>query len=514
MEVRNLMLYLTNNCNLNCPYCFVNKDKRDMDFEVAKNSVDFLIDQAKKSKNLSLNFFGGEPLLKFNLIKKIVKYSKEQVKKSDKKITFGITTNGTLFTKKIVDYFWENDIGVLFSWDGDKKQIIRIKGEKAYNRMEKSFKLLTNKGYKLHARVTVPPYDLRLVDFAKSIFGMGFNGLSFLPISGTDEWEKKDTERAMMELADYYIKQARKNNILELSYFTKGLLMNLGLREPSGGPCGAGKNLMGITVDGKILPCQHPESWEENYTLGNVFDKKIDEETRKIFSEIKKGDFIGCDGCIARSNCIGICPSVNYNMHGNMLKPWKGGCIWVVARYKAIKHIFHELYVKEKNLAFIKWVLKSRSPWGIDKKETVLDLDKLEHYKNLEDLELISFKLREEDLNHKTGQKIIEFLERLKKSNDNFKINKPLPSCLFSNYSEMVRKFKIADQKGIKNSNFIPKEVKRDSCDTDGKSKVKNRKLREIYHHYIQGLEIPEKCKTCIHRIRGNCNYFYFGLEN
>ena len=106
-----------------------------MSLETAKASVDFLISKSGKNKNLALYFFGGEPLLRFDLIKELVNYSNVQNEIHNKKFEFNATTNGSLFTEEILDFFFEKDIVILFSWDGDQERIERVKGKVAYKKM-------------------------------------------------------------------------------------------------------------------------------------------------------------------------------------------------------------------------------------------------------------------------------------------------------------------------------------------------------------------------------------------
>ena len=513
MELTNLMIYVTNNCNLRCFYCFVNKDERRMDFKTAKASVDFLIRQEKKTEKLSINFFGGEPLLEFDLIKKVVEYSKQQGEKYNRNFKFNVTTNATLFTKEIVDYFWENDFGVLFSFDGDKKQIVKVKGVKAYNQMLNSVKLLKKRDFRLYARVTVRPDDLRMVDAVKHIFKVGFDAASLCQMSGTDAWNKEETENAFMELADYYIQQANKDNILALNFINKDLMASMGVQKPSERPCGAGRGLIAVTVDGKILPCQHPETWEQNHVLGNVFEKKLDEEIRRPFLEYTRDDFIGCDNCIARSHCIGACLSINYDESKNMLKPWNGGCIWTRARYKASKYIFEELYVKQKNLFLIRMALKSVISDGRSRIESVFDASKIEDYDYNKKFKSISFKIAEQDLNLKTGDKIVQFLNKARESNNELKITRPLPPCLFgSKSSEIFKKFDIPMQKGKTLEKLKTPDSMIESCDVGKDFTPQIKKRRELYKYYIKNVKIPEKCESCIYRIRKQCDYAYFGF--
>jgi uncharacterized protein len=169
--VKTLNLYLTKKCNLNCNYCFVDKNNEELDFETAKAVLNFMVHEWN-NEELKVSFFGGEPLLMFNLIKQIVNFSNSEY---NKKIRFGLNTNGTLFNEEIANFFWDNDIQILFSWDGTKERIEQVKGKQGYKKMLSSVNLLKKKGFNLFARATISPADIDLVQHVNHIREVGFS---------------------------------------------------------------------------------------------------------------------------------------------------------------------------------------------------------------------------------------------------------------------------------------------------------------------------------------------------
>jgi len=319
-----------------------------MSFETGKAAIDFLLKQNKKAKWLGVTFFGGEPLLEFKLIKKLVRYIKNHERLFHKKIKIGVVTNGTLFTPEIINFFKRNKIGVLFSFDGDKKRMIKVKGEKAYKRCLWAIEELVKNGFKVTARVTVGPDDLRLVDFTRHIFNLGFSDVIFMEVA-EKKWGQTRTDKTFMELADYFITQARKGKILEIHDLIEFLAIQHKVIKPKSLPCGPGRDVVAVTVEGKILPCHYLEAWKKDFVLGNVFEGKIDKEKRTPFLNFTREDFIGCKNCLARPYCPGCCLASSYRYVGNMFQPLKGHCIWVKAQVKATEHIYDTLIKKEKN---------------------------------------------------------------------------------------------------------------------------------------------------------------------
>jgi uncharacterized protein len=355
--IKGITIYLTNRCNLECSFCFVSKNEERMPESTAKSCVDFLIGNSGDNKELEIIFFGGEPLLEFGLIKKIVDYSKARCRMLDKKIIFGIITNGTLFNEDIAGYFRENKIRVTFSWDGDRERIVKIKSSVAYGDMLDSIGLLKKNGVETAARMTISPDDMRLVEYVRAASDAGFESISLFPVE-RGLFDKEETEEAMLKLADLFIEELDQEKILRIFPMEMALLIILGIKIRPERLCGIGKDQVGITVDGQVIPCHHPETWLRSYSAGNVSGKKTNLDKFKVFREFDNSKLKGCEKCEVKEYCWGSCLSTNLKANGDMLVPWEGGCVWNRATIRAAKHIIDELYTKKKNERFIRWVMK------------------------------------------------------------------------------------------------------------------------------------------------------------
>jgi uncharacterized protein len=467
-----------------------------MSLETAKAAVDFLISKSGENKKLELFFFGGEPLIRFDLIKDIVKYSNKQGKAYNKKFFFSVTTNGSLFTDEVLDFFFANNILIYISWDGDKDSISKVKGKAAYDKMLWSVTNLKKRGYHSGARIVVNPEDIRITDFIHHIKKVGFDNMIFSNVYGAGKWTQEKADKVYIEIADFFIEEIKQGRIFKEFSIIRDLLVRLGISTVFKAPCKFGQEKFAITIDGNVLPCHHPEIWEKNYCLGNVFEGKINEELRKILT-FKREELIGCQDCFAKPLCFGTCPAHNYQFNQDLYIPYAYDCFWIKARYKAVYRIYNELYVKDKNLVLLRWAIKEKlwmnsAHWC--RELTVDELDSIPKEK----LRQIALRLKESELKKETGDKILSFLSDVKIDKDNLTINEPLPPCIFgSKWNEIQKRFNIPKPKFD-----FPKE------DT-----AENKKLRKIYNYYTKNAKIPEKCKTCMNRLRNRCDYCYFGLD-
>lgn len=492
-EIENITVCLTNDCNLNCPYCFVNRNTKKMDFKTAKATMDFLFGQAKKAERLGVAFFGGEPTMEFDLIKKIIKYSKKLAKKEKKDIKFSVTTNGTLFTKEMVDFFWENKIAILFSFDGTKDQIINIKGEKAYNQMLNSINLLKQKGYSnFEARVTIGPEDMRINERIKHIQEVGFDRIAATYMSGVDEkWDQEKTNKEYLRFAKFFVQQVKQRHFIKESVFLKYIAVKMGFRPVSAGPCGAGRGAAGITTDGKILPCQHPESWLPDYELGNVFEKKLNKK-RDVFLNYTKEDFKCDEDCIAKPRCIGSCFELNLSANEDIFKPTRSNCIWRIAMFHTVEYVYDRLIEKELNLFFIREMLKHIITWRRKQYELILTPESLKS--QIKDWHYI-FRFKETDLNRNTGKLIGKWLSKAKSMK--LFIRLPIPPCIINK--------KTAEKYNIK-TNLIFERI----------AKEKNKEIQKNLKKYITILKnkmhLKSACNSCVYRLRDQCDYCYFGF--
>ena len=312
-----MLLSLTNRCNLSCEYCFVKQNPQDMTLEIAEKAISILLDNCKlKNEKPRINFFGGEPLLKFNeLIVPIVE-------KYHDIISFGITTNGILLDEDIVDFFTKYNIKVLLSFDG----IPIVQNKQRSNSFDKvinniPYLLLRQPDTIMRATVTQHsiPYLYETVLMAEEL---GFKKISFCP-NAYEDWDK-EIENVLYEqwkkIGHHIYKSLMQNKPVILvdpilKFYNN---TNLALKEELFfnnriDRCGLGTNTCAITPNGEIVPCQEKTSCP-TIILGDV-NTGIQADIHKAFliDYFNKINSISCDkGCEhkAKLNCLAdICPS-------------------------------------------------------------------------------------------------------------------------------------------------------------------------------------------------------------
>lgn len=330
-----LMLSLTNQCNLSCPYCFVDQNNKTMAYSTAEQAIEWLkgnyIHRGYDLNNhkMSINFFGGEPLLYFDsLIKPLVEKYKDIV-------SFGITTNGILLDEDIVDFFYENNIQPLLSFDGVEQVQNSQRPGKNINSFEK---VLRNIPYLLirfpdtvmRATLTKDsiPYMFQSVIMAEEL---GFRSITFCP-NAFEDWDEDIFKQLhyQYEKISLYIYKKLLNNEFPIqvdpiisafqtieSTIENGAVFNNAIMR-----CGLGTNTCAITPEGLIVPCQEKTSKPE-YNIGNIWDG-IDKEKHKAFlnNYFNSVNNLTCpNNCSERekSFCLSnLCPSrledLNYNI--------------------------------------------------------------------------------------------------------------------------------------------------------------------------------------------------------
>jgi len=368
MDVRNLVLWLTEECVLRCSYCFVEKRPRRLSFEVGKQAIDFLLNPnvSGTSKQLRVGFFGGEPLLEFPLMRRIVEYATKAARRSNKRISFGITTNGVLLSEDVLRYLGERNIGVLFSIDGTPEtmgsQRMFPDGRNSYSAATRHLKGLFRIQPRVTARMTVHPDRLDLVTNAQHLFELGFHNIAICPVAEAP-WDDDDLETAFHHLARWYIDSARAGRLLRLNYTNRFLKR---LADAARGkprplvPCGAGRGMLGVDVKGNVMPCHH---WVDmnSFTLGTVWSG-VSSNKRAPFLNYTSDSFKGCSSCEARPYCSGCCLANAAQRMGHMFHPVPGSCQFIKARLKAARLIYDTL-LPEKNDVLLSVIRpKSKKP--------------------------------------------------------------------------------------------------------------------------------------------------------
>ena len=373
----NISLNVAQVCNLSCIYCYgVDGEyglKGKMDEETAKKSIDFLIAESKDQKHISITFFGGEPLLNFPLIKKCVDYSNKQAKKASKKLSFSITTNGTLFRKEVNDYLNKNNFSVLVSFDGDQETQDKNRpfrgGKGSYDKtLPKIKEFLTSRNGNATARATVTNHTSDLKLLKTKLKDLGFRRAN-ATVATVSEFanENRGVESKSFEgdrMQDIYdsedmeareILAAIKNKNSLSPYSSSKILQSiyqLNDKNKSRFACGVGRKMVGIAINGDVYPC-HRFVGEEKFKLGNV--ENFDSSSRTKYSESFTDSHPVCSKCWAKYQCGGGgCIQDNEVMKGDVNNVNIRHCVELKYQLKHAINIYSSLDQEDIKFVFEK----------------------------------------------------------------------------------------------------------------------------------------------------------------
>lgn len=340
--VKALCLHIAHDCNLACKYCFADEgeykgDKGMMSFEVGKQALDFLIANSGNRRNLEVDFFGGEPLMNFDVVKQLVRYGREQEKIHNKNFRFTLTTNGVLLNDDIMDFINEEMANVVLSVDGRKEihDLMRPtrNGKGSYDLIIPKFQKLaeSRKHKNYYVRGTFTHNNLDFAEDVLSLADLGFEQISVEPVVAQDDQDYAIRESDIPKICDEYDKLAKA--LIERKKNGKGVNFFHFMIDLSGGPCvakrlsgcGSGTEYLAVTPWGDLYPC-HQFVGQEEFLLGNVFDgvKKTD-----ICDEFKLCNVYAkskCKDCFARFYCSGGCAANSYNFTGAINDTYDVGC--------------------------------------------------------------------------------------------------------------------------------------------------------------------------------------------
>ena len=340
--IKALCLHVAHDCNLSCTYCFAGKGeyhgpKGLMSFEVGKRALDFLIEHSGTRRNLEVDFFGGEPLMNFDVVKKLVAYGREQEKKDDKHFRFTLTTNGVLLDDEVAEFANREMSNVVLSLDGRKEVHDRMRsacnGKGSYDLIVPKFKKLADsRGQKdYYIRGTFTHYNTDFAEDILHIADLGFKEISLEPVVAPPDAPYALTEADLPELLRQYdrLTEAMKERDEKGEGFTFFHFMI----DLTGGPCivkrvsgcGVGTEYMAVTPEGDLYPC-HQFVGEEAFRLGNVFDGITNEALRDQFKACNIYSHKECDDCFARFYCSGGCVANAYHSTGSIHGVYALGC--------------------------------------------------------------------------------------------------------------------------------------------------------------------------------------------
>jgi uncharacterized protein len=341
--IKSMCLNVSHDCNLRCRYCFASTGdfgtgRKLMPFEVGCAALDFLFKNSGTRRNLEVDFFGGEPLMNFDVVKKLVEYGRREEKKYGKNIRFTTTTNAMLLDDDTADFISREMSNVVLSIDGRREVNDRMRpradGTGSYDTILPKIKAFVKKrGQKDHyVRGTFTRENL---DFASDVLHLadeGFTQISVEPVI-TDEknpysLREEDLPKIFAEydrLAAEMLKRKRAGSCFNFFHFMIDLDEGPCLIKLLRG-CGCGSEYVAVTPNGDIYPC-HQFVGREEYILGNVMNGGIvREDLREKFSKANILTKQGCSDCWARYFCGGGCDANNSAYCGDILKPLHISC--------------------------------------------------------------------------------------------------------------------------------------------------------------------------------------------
>lgn len=342
--VKALCLHVAHACNMTCSYCFAGKgeyhgEKALMSYDVGKRALDWLIEHSGSRKNLEVDFFGGEPLLNLEVVKKLVAYGRSREAECGKRFRFTLTTNGLLLDDDIIEFANREMSNVVISLDGRKYINDRMRrtheNEGTYEAILPAFKKLAeSRGQKnYYMRGTYTHYN---TDFTNDILHMadlGFKELSIEPVVAPPDAPYALTEEDLPKLLSEYERLAcemldRKREKKDRDFTFYHYMIDL-----EGGPCivkrisgcGVGTEYMAVTPSGDFYPC-HQFVGDDKFLLGNVWDGITNHTACNQFKECNIYSHSECRDCFAKLYCSGGCAANAYHTTGSVSGVYDMGC--------------------------------------------------------------------------------------------------------------------------------------------------------------------------------------------
>ena len=340
--VKALCLHVAHTCNLNCSYCFASQGKYHgeralMSLEVGKRAIDFLIENSGTRHNLEVDFFGGEPLMNWEVVKQIVAYARSVEKQHSKNFRFTLTTNGMLINDEVIEFANREMSNVVLSLDGRREvhdaTRVDYAGYGSYDRIVPKFQKLVaargGKGYYMRGTFTH-----RNPDFTKDVLHMadlGFTELSMEPVVAApdDPMALTPTDIEIVKqqyelLATEMLRRERAGKPITFYHYMIDLTAGPCIYKRISG-CGSGTEYMAVTPWGDLYPC-HQFVGEEAYRLGDIWNGVTNRELREEFRACNAYARPECADCWAKLYCSGGCAANAYHASGSIRGVYKPGC--------------------------------------------------------------------------------------------------------------------------------------------------------------------------------------------
>lgn len=340
--VKALCLHIAHACNLSCRYCFAGEgeyhgDRSLMSFETGKKALDFLVKNSGSRRNLEVDFFGGEPLMNFDVVKQLVAYGRSLEEPYDKHFRFTLTTNGVLLDDEIIEFANREMDNIVLSIDGRKSVHDHMRpkknGEGSYDLiLDKFKKVAESRGQnKYYVRGTFTHYNLDFVEDVLHLADEGFKQISVEPVVADPSEPYAIRKEDIPEICEGYDRLAKE--MIRREKAGKGFNFFHFMIDLTGGPCvykrlsgcGSGTEYLAVTPWGDLYPC-HQFVGNEKFLLGNVEDGIVNTEIRDDFKLCNVYAKEECRDCFAKFYCSGGCAANAYNMHGDINQPYEIGC--------------------------------------------------------------------------------------------------------------------------------------------------------------------------------------------
>ena len=340
--IKALCLHIAHSCNLNCAYCFASQGKYQgeralMSFEVGKRALDFLIENSGSRRNLEVDFFGGEPLMNFQVVKDLVAYARSIEKEKGKNFRFTLTTNGVLVDDDVIEFANKECANVVLSLDGRKEIHDRYRvdyaGKGSWDKIVPKFQKFVEArdGKNYYMRGTFTHANPDFLKDIQQMLDLGFRELSMEPVvcaPGDESELTMDDQKIVLEqyekLAQLMLQKDKEGDPFTFYHYMIDL---------TGGPCiykrisgcGSGTEYMAVTPWGDLYPC-HQFVGDEKFKLGNIWDGVTNAPIQAEFAACNVYAHPECRDCWARLYCSGGCAANAYHATGSVTGVYEYGC--------------------------------------------------------------------------------------------------------------------------------------------------------------------------------------------
>ena len=360
--LKTICLVLNNSCNLGCNYCFANKGRynkpnEQMSFETACKTIDHLVDEVSKNngKEFSISFFGGEPLLSFELIKKIVSYIENNYKTY--KVHYMITTNGTLINSQIAKFMEEHSLDIMISIDGKKEQHDYYRkyldGRGSYLRIIKNVQNFHNKEI-LNARITITDINPDICEYIDEILNIGFKRITFAVDYHISDFAFNIFINSLEKLLAKYYSDIKNGKFYDITNFSR-VIINIALGQRNLSHCNAGISYLAVSADGKYYRCPRFVG-NDNFLLGCINDETEVYKSLKSFKEKLSLPTLRnsqCDLCTYVYLCGGMCYHHSFSQNNDEFSTTPRECIERITIFEGIIKMICKLSTKERRMLLL-----------------------------------------------------------------------------------------------------------------------------------------------------------------